>query len=192
MSMVSSASWRNRSRLSRLLSEAEATPPLPVFPPARCWKSIFARWWTQTLRHTWKSSQHWTVTPVTPGYLGKKHTYILLQGCIWRIIFTVVTILCMSGLWHNTPFVELHQQLCVNIKKHWLYITNYIDNILYCSHNILCFECKDRIVISLVSLHVYLKQYNTSAMAQTSYWVVKPEGNTQLISNSQIFLHYLI
>lgn len=40
MSMVSRASWRSRSRRSRLLSEAEATPPLPVFPPGRCWKSM--------------------------------------------------------------------------------------------------------------------------------------------------------
>lgn len=46
MSMVSKASCRSRSRRSRLLSEVEATPPLPVFPPARCWKSIFAVWWS--------------------------------------------------------------------------------------------------------------------------------------------------
>lgn len=40
MSMVSRASCRRRSRRSRLLSEEEATPPLPVLPPGRCWKSI--------------------------------------------------------------------------------------------------------------------------------------------------------
>lgn len=42
MSMVSKASCRSRSRRSRLLSDEEATPPLPVFPPALCWKSMMA------------------------------------------------------------------------------------------------------------------------------------------------------
>lgn len=40
MSMVSRASCRRRSLRSRLLSEEEATPPLPVLPPGRCWKSM--------------------------------------------------------------------------------------------------------------------------------------------------------
>ena len=39
-SMVSRASFRRRSFLSLLLSENPATPPPPVLPPARCWKSI--------------------------------------------------------------------------------------------------------------------------------------------------------
>ena len=39
-SIVSRASFRRRSFLSLLLSENPATPPPPVLPPARCWKSI--------------------------------------------------------------------------------------------------------------------------------------------------------
>ena len=38
--MVSKASCLNLSLLSLLVSEAEATPPVPVLPPARFWKSI--------------------------------------------------------------------------------------------------------------------------------------------------------
>ena len=52
MSMVSRANWRSRSRLSRLLSEVEATPPLPVLPPARCWKSIFAGFFSNTHKYS--------------------------------------------------------------------------------------------------------------------------------------------
>jgi len=39
-SIVSNASWRSLSRLSRFASDADATPPTPVLPPGRCWKSI--------------------------------------------------------------------------------------------------------------------------------------------------------
>ena len=58
MSMVSKANWRSRSLLSRLLSEVEATPPLPVLPPARCWKSIFAAF--SDTPSTQKHSRHST------------------------------------------------------------------------------------------------------------------------------------
>jgi hypothetical protein len=39
-SIVSKANSLRRSLLSLLASDSEATPPEPVFPPARCWKSI--------------------------------------------------------------------------------------------------------------------------------------------------------
>lgn len=39
-SIVSKASCLRRSRRSRLDSEAEATPPVPVLPPALFWKSM--------------------------------------------------------------------------------------------------------------------------------------------------------
>lgn len=41
-SMVSKASCLSLSLRSLFDSEAEATPPTPVLPPARCWKSMFA------------------------------------------------------------------------------------------------------------------------------------------------------
>lgn len=43
MSMVSSAIWRSRSRRATLLSDALATPPVPVLPPGLFWKSIVPR-----------------------------------------------------------------------------------------------------------------------------------------------------
>lgn len=53
MSMVSRASCRSRSLRSRLLSEAEATPPLPVLPPGRCWKSMVQVWARHSRGETW-------------------------------------------------------------------------------------------------------------------------------------------
>lgn len=40
MSMVSRANCRSRSLLSLFVSDHDATPPLPVLPPGRFWKSI--------------------------------------------------------------------------------------------------------------------------------------------------------
>lgn len=60
MSMVSKASCRSLSRRSRLLSEAEATPPLPVFPPGRCWKSMMGTSVLQLLmekERVWKNGE---------------------------------------------------------------------------------------------------------------------------------------
>lgn len=50
MSMVSRASCLRRSLRSRLLSEEEATPPLPVLPPGLCWKSMVQAWGLQGTR----------------------------------------------------------------------------------------------------------------------------------------------
>lgn len=61
MSMVSRASCRRRSLRSRLLSEEEATPPLPVLPPGRCWKSMVrALGLYQTGRETAFRKPSWT------------------------------------------------------------------------------------------------------------------------------------
>lgn len=58
MSMVSKANCRSLSLRSRLLSEAEATPPLPVLPPGRCWKSMMGTSVLQLLREkVWKDEE---------------------------------------------------------------------------------------------------------------------------------------
>ena len=58
--MVSKASWRSRSRLSRFASEADATPPVPVLPPGRCWKSIFQLYLSvkKSMVNVYDSTQH--------------------------------------------------------------------------------------------------------------------------------------
>lgn len=57
MSMVSKASCRRRSLRSRLLSEEEATPPLPVLPPGLCWKSMVKAWKLQGHTETWRNKR---------------------------------------------------------------------------------------------------------------------------------------
>lgn len=101
MSMVSRASCRNRSRLSRLLSEADATPPLPVLPPARCWKSIFAGRWTQT--RSWVSIKTGPVLPET----HKTHiTVNYVRSCMPGVKFHWLLIPNLSVILH-LPRYEL-------------------------------------------------------------------------------------
>lgn len=94
-------------------------------------------------------------SPVNTGYLlqpscyleGKKTNILLPEMYIQDNIYCYYHIMQFCIVAQHNKY-QIHQHLCANIfKKRTLFdhICNF-NNIFSCSNNILCFECKDRIV----------------------------------------------
>lgn len=143
-SIVSKASCLSLSLRSLFDSEAEATPPTPVLPPARCWKSMFASFFYTTIK-----------SPSTPIYLqGDNIKKLEIKVHINSII--------SSDNYHTKPYTQIGTSVITLSCKYKA--KRYVFCVVKGLSTISCSDCKTRSFQKQSTFH----SYHTNVLAPLS------------------------